>query len=156
MIGLQVFSVTLLLLGILLSLRSRYAKRPSDSRYWPTTRGEIIDSQLTVETVPVPKGRPITLYGTSIRYRFQLGHKFYESSRIRWTEGFKSADSSRPRALLARYPVGRIVQVHYDPEQRGTAVLEPGAKVPLNVAWLVGLAFLMMGTAGVIAATAHP
>ena len=127
-----------------------------DSRYWPTTRGEIIDSGLTVETTRDADGRAVTLYGVAVRYRFQLGRRFYESSRIRWTEGSKSRRSARQRKLLARYPIGYIVQVHYDPQHLGAAVLEPGAKIPRNVTWVVGLAFLMMGTAGVIAATAHP
>jgi hypothetical protein len=141
-------------IGAASTLRTLQANhRRGDSRFWPITRGEIIDSGLTVETTRDADGRAVTLYGVAVRYRFQLGRRFYENTRIRWSERPKSRRSARQRKLLARYPVGRIVQVHYDPDTLGVAVLEPASKIPLQLGWVFSLAFLMLGSAGVIAAT---
>jgi hypothetical protein len=157
MITLQLVSLVLFIFGAFASLRTWHNnRRNSDSRFWPTTRGEIIDSGLAVETVTVPNGRPITLYSAAVRYRFQLGRKFYESTRIKPVADFKSSKSAGHRAVAARYPVGRIVQVRYDPHQIGVAILEPDSRFSLDAKWLLSVGFLMLGTAGVIAATVHP
>jgi hypothetical protein len=122
---------------------------------WPSAKGQIIDSGLSVETVRGPNGNPITFYSAAVRYRFQVGHKFYESTRISLTDNPKSTDSTQHRTLLARYPIGRIVQVHFDARQPRDALLECATKSPSRLRWLFSISFLILGTVGVIAAAMH-
>lgn len=157
MTSLQIVSLAIFAIGIWSFLQTWQAKRGyRDSRFWPTAKGQIIDSDLAVETIPGSYGSPVTFYSAAVRYRFQVGHRLFESTRISLSDNPKSTNSARHRALVARYPVGRIVQVHYDPRQPGVAMLEAATKVPLRLRWLLSVGFLVLGTAGVIAAAAHP
>lgn len=152
MFGLQVISGLCVLAGVLwLYGRWRARRLGRDAAYWPTTRGEIIASDVTVETQGTAAGS-ITYYGVAIRYRYRLGWTFYEGSRITWQEPARHRNTTPFLGLLARYPVGRIVDVHYDPHQPSVAILEPQHRTAARLGHAASIAFLIIGPIGLVAA----
>jgi uncharacterized protein DUF3592 len=88
------------------------------SRSWPVVSGVITESHLTYSGT----GTKRTSSGSYIAYRYGVGGKFYNGSVVSYAPDiFESATST-----VNRYPQGADVQVHYDPRDPATAVLEPG------------------------------
>ena len=85
------------------------------SANWPTTQGTVIRSQAWFDGED---------YQAGIVYRYSVGGKYYQSARV----GFAVASSTEERAkdVVARYPLGAKVLVHYDADRPEEALLEPG------------------------------
>jgi hypothetical protein len=80
---------------------------------WPTTQGTIVESQ---------RGKPGAPRELFIRFRYMAGGRECESRRI----SFKGYSGRTWKDLLAQYPLGAEVTVHYSPEAPSRAVLETG------------------------------
>ncbi|MDB5602932.1 MAG: hypothetical protein JWN71_4976 [Xanthobacteraceae bacterium] len=154
MIGLQVLSMAMAFVGAAWSFENWRGRRlKQDSAFWPTTKGEIVWSDIVVETGRDETGRTATRYGAAIRYRYLLGGTRFESTRITWRDGQKTTRAAAQRKLLARYPVGRAVNVHYDPRRPAMAVLETENRTVRRLGRLTATALLVFGPIGMIAAT---
>lgn len=154
MVGLQVLSMAMVFVGAAWQVENWRGRRlKQDSAYWPTTKGEVVWSDIVVETGPDETGKTATRYGAAIRYRYLLGGRKFESTRITWRDGQKTTRAAAQRKLLARYPVGRAVTVHYDPRQPAMAVLQPENNTLRRLGRLTAAAFLVFGPIGVLATT---
>ncbi|MEO6741275.1 MAG: DUF3592 domain-containing protein [Chthoniobacteraceae bacterium] len=114
---------------------------------WPSVLGEIISSKSSAKTVT-------THHATSdenedkvekrnfarITYRYTVGGKQYTCSRLSIGEDLGNDDV---RGKLERYPKGRTVEVFYNPEKPGKAVLERGLPDGCAKAGLLGVALLI-------------
>ena len=87
--------------------RSRRAAR------WPSVEGEVVESRPGEGSELLPR----------IVFRYVVDGREYRSP-YRLPEGAHPF-SDYSRTLLERYPVGRRVAVHYDPEDPARATLEP-------------------------------
>jgi hypothetical protein len=93
-----------------------------EARAWPTAEGVMLASRLTEERDAEGDG----LYQARVSYRFTangqelVGHCafFGDSGRTSW--------SMFARKIVAKYPAGARVTVHYDPSKPEQAVLETG------------------------------
>jgi hypothetical protein len=154
MVGLQVLSMAMVFVGAAWQVENWRGRRlKQDSAYWPTTKGEVVWSDIVVETGRDDTGRTATRYGAAIRYRYVLGGQRFESTRITWRDGQKTTRSAAQRKLLTRYPVGRAVTVHYDPRRPAMAVLQPENHSIRRLGRLTAAAFLVFGPIGVLATT---
>lgn len=97
-----------------------------------------------------------TTYAAKIEYEFELGGTSYTGDRHSY---FSISTSSRGHAeeVVKRYPVGRRVQVHYDPGEPEDSVLEVDARSFPSIAILfltpfhcIGIGFLFGGVAEVV------
>jgi hypothetical protein len=103
---------------------------------WPMVKGRVMTSRLENDQ----DGNP-TPY---VKYRYKVQGQEHESEQVSYQ--VKSARSGTGATdLIARYPVGKSVDVFYDPDQPGRAVLERGAS-NLWIA-LVGVGLLFLGYA---------
>ena len=84
---------------------------------WPSTDGTIIRSDKTLTRHNFQKIEKVT-----IRYTYFVGCR-YESETVK-VGGFMHVRKRDENALLVRYPVGRTVQVYYDPYRPQVACLE--------------------------------
>ncbi len=84
---------------------------------WPSTEGTIIRSDKTITRHNFRKIEKVT-----IRYTYFVGCR-YESETVK-VGGFIHARKRDENALLSKYPVGRRVQVYYDPYKPQVACLE--------------------------------
>jgi hypothetical protein len=110
------------------------------SANWPTVEGKIESSEVTQRHDD--KG---TSYSADICYSYPVKDRTYKSSRIWYGGGFSSSSSGEFYRLVDRYPKGKVVAVHYDPEHPEEAVLEAGAFFTSYILYVVGWVFLVIG-----------
>jgi hypothetical protein len=84
---------------------------------WPSTDGTIIRSDKAIT-----RHHFQTIEKVTIRYTYFVGCR-YESETVK-VGGFIHARKRDENALLSKYPVGRTVQVYYDPYNPVVACLE--------------------------------
>lgn len=108
---------------------------------WPQTPGQIVASDLTENYATDSDGYQTTYYQPAIRYVYSVIGVQYTGTRIAY--GIASSDRASTLRILARYPLGASVQVYYDPQNPGEAVLETRATG--NLLPLVGGIFFLVG-----------
>lgn len=88
----------------------------------PTVEGKIIDSW--VSRHPSRKGGPT--YKARISFTYRVGDREYTGRALRMGFDFSTTES-QARAEVARYPIGSMARVYYDPALPDVgAMLEPG------------------------------
>ncbi len=98
-------------------------------RDWPTAAGEIIESKITGEKAIVP----------SVTYTYAVGDNAYTATSDLGTPGFGNAAKrlNAAQTLIADYPVGKGVRVHYNPADPRESYLTTA--VPWNAYMRYGL-----------------
>ena len=90
------------------------------SESWPVTDGEIISSNVRVDT-----DDDGTSYYGDVTFRYVVNDVVYTSDNVSFGQ-YGSSDRDLAESIVSRYPAGNGVTVHYDPAAPETAVLEPG------------------------------
>jgi len=116
---------------ILLPVSAGDWKRGYDSATWPRASGSITSSEVRTDRV-----RRRTVYRPHIAYRFRVdGHEFTGNRPFFGSTSF--AKEQDARSYADKYPVGKSVEVRYEPGLPESCVLEPGA--PRDGALLLSL-----------------
>ena len=120
----------------------------NQSRGWPVTDGTIQES--SVEICPRTSRDTGTTYTREprIRYTYFVDDREWKGSQVD-PEVYRSTNVDE---VMARYPVGKAVNVYYNPVDPSMACLEPGLKIgPLQLGLMcifltfMFLAFFPMG-----------
>jgi Protein of unknown function (DUF3592) len=114
------FGLLVYVVGSFLYLAQRRQRTDAaKSKSWPA-----VDGTITASAVEPAQSKRRATASAVVRYSYRVAGKDYLSSRIlgRPSEGSPQAMS----ALIAAYPIGRKVKVHYDPKNPAAAVLGPG------------------------------
>lgn len=104
--------------------------------------------------IAVRKTENNTYYWPEIRYRYRVQGQWFSGARWRYRyvwrfDGF-SNDRTEVQRAHQRYPVGRQVQVAYNPQDLGQSVLEPGIcrveqiSAAIKVALMAGALLLLL------------
>jgi hypothetical protein len=111
---------------------------------WPTTEGQITVSRVE-RTNRAGKGK--ANYTAVITYQYSLDGKTFEGDRVWFGDGYLASHelASAFRAAVHRYPVGKAVNVHYDPAEPAESVLEPGPTWSGSALYFVGLGLMTLG-----------
>lgn len=90
---------------------------------WISTRGRVVRSQAVQREVGKLEGsaRPEIRNFASVAYEFDAGGRKFTGSRVSIGEDLGNIGVQE---TLARYPVGKRVEVYYDPANPASAVLE--------------------------------
>ena len=133
--------------GLMLVAMLWMARRQvAEASGWPATGGRIVKSGVEHYRKRVggaQSGTLTTFYEPVVEYSYRVNDHEYHSTQVCF--GGKSASSQAiAEAAAARYPMGNLVLVHYDPKNPSNAVLE--LKVALGVP-LVVVAFAFFGLA---------
>jgi hypothetical protein len=86
---------------------------------WPTIDGKIVTSEIQPATKESPE-RPF------VRFEYSLRGTIYRSSQYRQGVAGNTFSKAAAEELIKKYPVGKQVQVHYDPYNPGNSVIEGG------------------------------
>jgi hypothetical protein len=89
--------------------------------------GKIVSS--TTESyvvIPGNKARHVRMYKPLVEYAYDVGGKEYRSTTLSYGVDMATSSESRATAQAARYAVGQAVDVHCDPKNPASAVLEVG------------------------------
>jgi hypothetical protein len=116
--------LTALLCGLLLTAWL-YLQHAAHTGSWPAVKGIVLENTVTVE-----RGPDGQIFLPTVRYRYEVAGRSFESSSIRWTP-IQHRQYTRARKLLDRYTPGQSVSVHYDPQRPYLAVLKPSRGISL-------------------------
>lgn len=131
-----VIGLAIMAYGAYLVVRSRRA------RFWPTAQGKIIDSrvrEVKVDDAPT--------YDAYVLYEYSVNGVNLRSNVWRLGVGSSSFVGFAKRAV-AKYPIGVLVMVYYNPDKPNDAMLETG-----NASWaflVFGLSFFLGGVNAVM------
>jgi len=97
------------------------------SARWPSTPGTVLSSRVEGHSTLVTRGggQSTTVWSPLVEYSFHVGERSYHGSRIAFGPEV-AAGRGLADAVVARYPVGASVTVHYDPANPAHATLETG------------------------------
>lgn len=113
-------------------------RRIKAAENWKMTFGEIVESGARV----VRQKRNSATYVPHVVYTYEVSGQDYRSNRVHF--GFEPPASIRSwvEAVAAPYPVGKRVNVYYDPKNPAESVLEKAAPLskPMRVAFLAMIA----------------
>jgi hypothetical protein len=131
----------ILLLGLLLATIIPCAALPQylrakNSAQWPQTRGVITSSHLGVGYFKQMKG-----YRGIVQYRYQVGSAEYSGSRLSFGKVHLAVEDAWQK-VIDTYPVGKTVDVFYDPKDPSFAILEPGLIGEMALLYKMDLFFI--------------
>lgn len=113
------------------------------SSNWSTTPGHIVSSRIRVDDC---WGEDCdTAYFTEIRYDYMIQGQLYEGETIRFGPNTAYLRRSEAQSVLDQYPVGRQVQVAYDPAEPRLSVIERGLHLWTWMCGGMGVLFLVGG-----------
>lgn len=92
----------------------------NDSKTWPITAGIVIAAEIDMSA-----GRYSAHYQPHVTYVYTVNGESY-AGHVPRAGGYSFGSETVADYLLAQYPVGSTVSVHYDPDEPSRAVLEPG------------------------------
>ena len=111
------------------------------SNDWPKTEGKIIRSGSGfIDTDTMQKE-----YFLNIQYHYSVEGKDFTSCRI----SFKYLSRRTKEAIqeiLNRYPLGKKIDVYYNPRRPQMAILEPGTSIKSFIHIMLGVFFIAIGT----------
>lgn len=110
------------------------------SEGWPTAAGRVVRSEVEHST----DSEGGDSYLPQIDYRYQVEGQDYENDRVRYGENSYS-NRRQAEAEAEKYPVGRQVEVYYEPGDPENSVLEPGATLGSYLGVCMGALFLGIG-----------
>ena len=131
-----VIGVLFILFGVRGLIRSRA------SLSWPTAQGKVVASQ-------VERSGTGETYHAKILYEFAVDGTTFNGDRVAYGD-FAHGDPHSPLPVVRRYPKGRVVTVHYMPGKPEECLLEPGLQAQHWFYPGVGLAFLTLGSLGLV------
>ena len=132
------FGVIAIAIGVVLYVSQfRQGLRATASKRWPVSSGTVIASALEKS----PDGR--WRYRAAVRYRYRVGSKEYESGRIFW--GGNEGSQKHMASVIATYPQGSRLSVHYDPQNPAEAVIDPDQNIASRPLVLYGMAMIALG-----------
>jgi hypothetical protein len=120
------------------------ALRLKRSAAWPRVEGRVVRSEKRVEHTDA--GR---LEDADIAYEYAFGGRVYTSRVVKVGGDMLTSPSKRPPSgadlLLAKYPVGRVVDVYVDPQHPKVACLERAGGEAVLLSTLCGAAAVAAG-----------
>lgn len=128
---------------ILLPVSAGDWKRGHDSATWPRANGSITSSEVRTDRV-----RRRTVYRPFIAYRFQVDGRELTGNRP-FFGSTSFAREEEARAYAAKYPVGKAVEVRYEPGQPESCVLEPGPPRDGTFLLSIGVVCLLLAIAAI-------
>jgi hypothetical protein len=109
----------------------RYSKQAAD---WPWVRGKIVSSSVESYQERSSNGALTTRYRPAVEFAYTVRGREYRSMQIKVGLNV-SGMQSHAEKVVAKYPAGSEVEVHYDPADPSTAALEN----PTGMTWLLAL-----------------
>lgn len=118
----------LLILLFLVAHRRRLARAAA----WPVAPGRVTISRVETRRGSDDSGPTHRSYEAVVEFRYEVGDLSFSSRQI--ALGWRTSGARKgAEAVVARYPVGATVEVHYDPDNPSEAALER----PRAASWLM-------------------
>jgi hypothetical protein len=127
---LAIFAACFGLAALLFFFGARRMSRQAAS--WPSVRGQIVNSAVESYREQTKGTSTTTFYRPAVEFAYQVRGREYRGTQIKLG---LTVDGSRAYAekVVAKYPGGGAVDVHYDPANPSNAALEN----PTGATWIV-------------------
>ncbi|HKR57072.1 MAG TPA: DUF3592 domain-containing protein [Gemmatimonadales bacterium] len=112
----------------------------SRSSAWPTVAGTVLESRAETPA----RG---STYQAHVAYSYKVSGQVYEGDRIGFGMATRGSWQS-VQGIIGPYPVGAVVQVHYDPATPDESVLQPGWTGRAVLEMMLGAVMLVVGLFG--------
>lgn len=110
---------------------------------WPTRQGKVLESKVeTYQTTGHRNKIHETMYTAKVIYEYTVGGRPRQGDRVRFGH-VDTSDIVDARRIVAHYPKGQDVTVHYDPDRPERSVLEAGVGPRVWILLGGGLFFIM-------------
>jgi hypothetical protein len=120
------FGLVVLLFGLAFLHHVRQASR------WPVTTGRIVASGVEAyrdwRENTSDSTRRQRYYKPSVRYAYEVNGRRYSGDRLTLGMVMSASLPGFAKRTAARYPVGKEVEVYYDPQSPGESVLHPHSR----------------------------
>lgn len=145
-----VLGLAMIIFGVL------FVMEGNASSSWPTAEGKV--AGIWVQRDTSDEGTRTYTYEVTYNYTVQglpyTADRFSLGSGPTASRRFNEEEDARAEAR-EKYPIGSLVLVSYDPEDPGSAVLQPGADWGTYVPLILGLFFLVGGVAFIYLIVKH-
>lgn len=140
-VGPRILSSVFIVVGLVfLYLGVESLHTASSTTAWPIVQGRIISSE--VQSKSSSNGG--MSYHADLLYEYHVGDELFFSNTVS-IGGFSWGGESHAQCIVARYPVGSEVTVHYCPDNPGSSVLEAGISGPTFLLPGAGGVFVLVG-----------
>ena len=140
-----ILTLAMFVAGIFLMSWGGYEmKGASESLDWPETPGSITSSHVSKETSRDSEQRLRTTYYPNVAYQYQIAGRGYTGTRINFG-GRTGGMEWVAQRTVDRYPTGKTIIVHYNPQEPTYAVLEAGIAWSSIFLFLMGIVFFVAG-----------
>ncbi len=113
------------------------------SRSWPSTEGQITQSEVEHRTSGTGKDRS-SAYHAVVTYEFNVDGATFKGDRVASAD-IGRGKSAHARRIVKRYPKGSSASVYYMPENPSKCLLEPGFQGQAFIFPAIGLFVLSLG-----------
>lgn len=120
------------------------ARNAMQSQKWPSTDGQITTSRVSENQ---SSSDDSLTYSAKIAYEYTVNDTKYIGSTVTFGD-YGSSDPAHAGNIVNRYPVGKAVNVYYNPDDLQTSVLEPGMGWSSFMGLIIGVIFSLVGIAG--------
>lgn len=134
-------AVLIVFVGMLFGLMRQRSRRNSSAN-WMKTTGDILVSKVELPQTHTSDDQPDAR--AVVRYRYGVGTETYESENVSFG-GQVPILRAHADALVAKYPIGAMVDVTYDPRNPKDAVLQPASRNGLVAQSALTLVFGAIG-----------
>lgn len=140
------FGLIFLVIGAALLLAAiNQRKKAKAAQAWPTTAGVVLTSGLHEYQHYDSEDEHMDVnYEPQVIYQYSALGKSYQGNHI--SIGNISYDYGTASRIIAEYPQGSAVTVHYDPADPSSSVLETRAAGGI-LSFILGFVFLLIGLA---------
>lgn len=128
-------------------LHARTGAKASQSSRWPTAAGLMTANAVVHKVETDADGDSDDVYYVEPVYEYEVEGKTLTGKRIAFGGRTRFDNPQKAEAVVARYPAGASVMVHYNPRKPSECVLEstrPTLFTPILLT-IVGLVFAVVG-----------
>jgi hypothetical protein len=150
MITLVVAAPFLLVVLFLFYIAFRSSRKADVSKDWPTTMGRVITATVEQRRSSSSEGGYSTSHYPQVIYEYTVNGQKYMGSKINFGMEVGYGWAGMAERIIAKYPVGGMVQVYYDPGDPIQAVLERSSGSSSKI--LIGVAVVILVILGVTVA----
>ncbi len=122
--------------GVKLALQAKKALQT-----WQSVQGVVLKAETGRHRIYNSKRPANVTYRPEVTYQYEVNGQSYTCNTLGFGTGTYSMDKAQK--MIAPYPQGKSVNVHYDPADPAQAVLEASAHGTLNN-FLMGAMFLVL------------
>jgi len=124
------------------SRRSKH--KATASQVWPATSGTMLISEINESVSRDENGDTSTAYYPNVVYTYQVSGQTYTCKQVAFGGAVGRSNPAQVQPFVAKYPVGAVVTVYYNPNKPEEAVLEKTASGGANLARNGGIFLLII------------